>query len=558
MPPASLSLLKGSELLARGRRPQALAEIRAALAASTGRPALDPIAEYLPSMPRGRRELLLSALAAEGAGGGGASDAALGAARAALERGDRAAARAAARALESRPLPVALAKELSDVLLELGDRERALSVLLASARRDSGDARPWLRAAELAAELGRRAEAREALASAARAARGEDERMQLAFALGRAGDPAAALDLLDSLSRRPPPQLLVERAAFEAEAGRAEAALRTLASAGRVEDGPHARRAGFLYARLGRFDEAAAVLDAAGEASADRAALGNLLLAQAEKAAREGRPAEARRLLASKAAARGLDARRAEVLLAGLDAPPPAPVPAAVPPRPPPRDEDAETRRESARLAREGRVEPAAAALEALLRRSPADAAARVELAELRRRQGRAADALAVLEAAAKPRPAPVLAARASALQALGRRAEAAAALAEAERAAGEDRESLFSVAHGWQSLAEYGRADAVLTRLAALAPGSAAPLSDRGLVRHLAGREAEAAADLERAIALEPDFLPPYLTLGALRSAQGRAADAARLYDAALARPSAAREPALKALLEGARRAAR
>ena len=139
---------------------------------------------------------------------------------------------------------------------------------------------------------------------------------------------------------------------------------------------------------------------------------------------------------------------------------------------------------------------------------------------------------------------------RAGLALALGRRAEARAAVASAETGS-LDRDQWISAALLRQQLGDYPRALAIFARLLAQNPEPAV-LADKGLCESLAGRPAAAEADLREALRLSPRASSAALTLGAILTAQGRRDEAARVYDAALrAGPD---DESLRSLLESSR----
>jgi tetratricopeptide (TPR) repeat protein len=124
----------------------------------------------------------------------------------------------------------------------------------------------------------------------------------------------------------------------------------------------------------------------------------------------------------------------------------------------------------------------------------------------------------------APPDPRPALAgaaeARAAALTAAGRRAEALAALAEAWtlRPSARVRHHMAIL---YQELGELPSALGLLEQLSREEPGNAAYLADLGLCRYLAGRERSAISALKRALALDPRLKPASLTLSAILAAR-------------------------------------
>ncbi len=255
---------------------------------------------------------------------------------------------------------------------------------------------------------------------------------------------------------------------------------------------------------------------------------------------------------------------------------------------------DGQSRRVMARYLEWKDYRSASARLDALLRRSPADAGLLVERARLSAQTGdRTAAAAALARAraqnpgpetllqialaygeardfarafeltetlvASRPRDAGVWLARAEFAAGTGNRAAALEALARADalQAGGENRddEQGRAVALGYQSLKEYGRAIELFSRLIQRHPGAASFLSDRALCEHLNGADDAALADLRAATRLEPKFLPAYLTEGAVLTALDRLPQAAALYDEALAKSPAQDDDPLRPAIAAARK---
>ncbi|MDD5630035.1 MAG: tetratricopeptide repeat protein, partial [Elusimicrobia bacterium] len=105
-----------------------------------------------------------------------------------------------------------------------------------------------------------------------------------------------------------------------------------------------------------------------------------------------------------------------------------------------------------------------------------------------------------------------------------------------------------------YQELRMFGPALELLRRLAEEQPGNAGLLSELGVCLHLSGATPEAIRQLRAAIALDPDRLPAYLTLGYIYTESRRDQEARDVYSAALARPPAPGQEALRRLLTDAR----
>jgi tetratricopeptide (TPR) repeat protein len=350
--------------------------------------------------------------------------------------------------------------------------------------------------AEAAAEAGRRDEARRVLDEACRwpvEPRALGRAARLYEALGR---PERGLSLLARLARRSPSDAaaLLDLAEAARRAGRHTQARAALERAGRLRlDCEDIRRAaGFSLREPGR---RLAFLRRAGEACALDSAV---LLDWAEAAAGGGRRDESLRALA---AARRLDLDEGGLLRAAR----------------------------VYRLARAPELE--AEALELAAKRSPGQAEALLGWAGRAIEAGRYAQARRVLGRAAG------LDAEQSAFASALRNR-----LRDDERRGGwrARAEESGRKARALQEQGQHARALELLDRLVRESPGAARPLGDRGVLKLLMGRRAEAEADLRAALAAQPDFSSAVLSLGSLLSSTGRREEALRLYDEALARPAA------------------
>ncbi|MDX1531797.1 MAG: tetratricopeptide repeat protein, partial [Rhodothermales bacterium] len=165
----------------------------------------------------------------------------------------------------------------------------------------------------------------------------------------------------------------------------------------------------------------------------------------------------------------------------------------------------------------------------------PGDAWAQYWLGAVRIRQGRPAEAVGPLQAAARIQPRLIEAhvKLAEALSATGRAAEAVAALEEAVR-----RDGLHHPG-AWNNLGflhlqgqRLGAAERALARAVALDPGLAEAGVNLGTVYLLQERLDEAAAAFEQALRAAPDYAPAYGNLGVVYLRQGRRADARRQFE--------------------------
>lgn len=137
---------------------------------------------------------------------------------------------------------------------------------------------------------------------------------------------------------------------------------------------------------------------------------------------------------------------------------------------------------------------------------------------------------------AIRPGSADVLAAKAAALQAAGRFADALACYDAALRASPGNPELAYNRATALEALGRTGAAiDGYGTALAAR-PDFVEALNNRGVLLQAAGRVAEALADYDRALAVQPAHVPVLHNRGKLLRDQGRVDEALASFDRALA----------------------
>ncbi len=241
---------------------------------------------------------------------------------------------AVAKALALKP-DAAERRRAAVLYLRLREPAKARAVLDALGPGGSSEPALWLEQAELAAELGEKTRAREALAKAVGPASSAEERRRAAALYRTLGDDARARELLAALAAASPRDagLLLEQAELAAGAGSRGRALELLAKTAALSPGEsEARRAAALYSSLDEYAKAVALLEPVLRARPGDAALrvelsaayrrlgqplrasktleplaaagsAAILLERADVSAALGRPDEARRdLLAAEAA----------------------------------------------------------------------------------------------------------------------------------------------------------------------------------------------------------------------------------------------------------------
>ena len=176
----------------------------------------------------------------------------------------------------------------------------------------------------------------------------------------------------------------------------------------------------------------------------------------------------------------------------------------------------------------EGRLEPAAAALDAAITLRPDFTQARLARAQLRLRLGRAAHALEDVQAVLKLEPS-----SAAARALLG-------ALQASMPAGGAFPPALVRAMQEAQALRDAGHTDRAVAAYASfLREGDRAyahvALYNAGVLLSQAGRSLEAEAYMRQSVALKPDFLPGRLGLGQTIEANGRPQDAIEAWRDAL-----------------------
>ena len=183
------------------------------------------------------------------------------------------------------------------------------------------------------------------------------------------------------------------------------------------------------------------------------------------------------------------------------------------------------------------RFEAAEGSFLASLRLLPDRVSTRINLATTRLRLGRAAEALAELEAvlAAEPQHLDAWCQRAAALAALGRDAEALACADRVLTIDAANADAWFRRGDALESLRRFDEARAAFERRVALPPPDAAAWHRLGLLQHRAGRLAEALASQDRVLALAPAHAAASSQRGMLLQALGRDADAATAFERAI-----------------------
>jgi len=187
---------------------------------------------------------------------------------------------------------------------------------------------------------------------------------------------------------------------------------------------------------------------------------------------------------------------------------------------------------------RRNELDRAAAAYRRTLEYDAKHERARFNLAIVLERQGRLAEASAMLATLVVDSPE------------AGRervRIEAMMGGAEAKRALDTARQSsdvalVLAAASGFRKANELEKALALLDRAVDLSPSDPTALTNRGVLRQAIGRLADAVADYEAAIKADPSFADAHFNLGVLREERGELVKALEHYTAAVkARPSMA-----------------
>lgn len=227
-------------------------------------------------------------------------------ARAAAGTGDSGAAVSAlSRAGELDPGPSEL-RAMAELYADLGRGDLSEAALAKVGDSGAQDAELWIARAKAALTAGRRERARDALDRAEALEPGSAARRRMAGLLSELGDHAAALRLIDGLTREIPGDagLWIARAAGSHTLGDRAAARDCLSRAEGLSPGPEdLRLMARLYRELGEHGRA----DRALERISSRPGDAELLVERAESAARNGRTDAARRALAE---AEKLDPRR--------------------------------------------------------------------------------------------------------------------------------------------------------------------------------------------------------------------------------------------------------
>ena len=173
----------------------------------------------------------------------------------------------------------------------------------------------------------------------------------------------------------------------------------------------------------------------------------------------------------------------------------------------------------------------------ASLQRLPGRASTRINLAATRLLLGRAAEALAELEAvlAAEPQHVDAWCHRAAALAELGRDAEALDCAERALRLDPASASAAFRRGHALERLRRFDEARAAFERVVALQVQDVAAWHRLGLLQHRQGQLAEALASQDRVLALAPAHAAAWSQRGVLLQALGREAEAAAAFERAI-----------------------
>lgn len=183
------------------------------------------------------------------------------------------------------------------------------------------------------------------------------------------------------------------------------------------------------------------------------------------------------------------------------------------------------------------RLEAAERCFAASLHRLPGRASTRVNLAATRLRLGRAAEALADLEAllAAEPQHLDAWCHRAAALAELGRDAEALDCADQGLALDPTHPTAWFRRGHALERLRRPGDAQAAFERLLVLQPEHAEAWFRLGQLQQRQGRSNDALASLDRASALAPAHAAIWTQRGSLLKEMGRPAEAAAAFERAI-----------------------
>jgi len=188
------------------------------------------------------------------------------------------------------------------------------------------------------------------------------------------------------------------------------------------------------------------------------------------------------------------------------------------------------------KLAQAGKLKPAIAILDGLVKAAPSAIPVRYNLALFLLMAGRHADAVAHLDRilAAQPGHAPSLFSKAKGLLALDRAAEALPLL---ERlAAGNDPESLLALGNALRSLSRMGEAAQAFRRLTKVAPGFAGGHINLGILLVSTADNEAAMAALDEAVRLHPGVAELQAMRGQVLLRLGRHGDAITALTTALA----------------------
>jgi predicted TPR repeat methyltransferase len=174
----------------------------------------------------------------------------------------------------------------------------------------------------------------------------------------------------------------------------------------------------------------------------------------------------------------------------------------------------------------------------ASLQKLPGRVSTRVNLAATHLRQGRAAEALAGLDAvlAEEPQHLDAWCHRAVALAALGREAESLAAADHVLAVDPTNEAAWFRRGHALERLRRFEQAQSAFERLLALRPQHAEAWFRLGQLLQRQGRLGEALASLDKALALAPALAGAWTQRGSLLKDMGRTAEAAADFERAIA----------------------
>jgi predicted TPR repeat methyltransferase len=183
------------------------------------------------------------------------------------------------------------------------------------------------------------------------------------------------------------------------------------------------------------------------------------------------------------------------------------------------------------------RLEAAEHSFVTSLQQLPGRASTRINLAATRLLLGRAAEALAELEAVldAEPQHVDAWCHRAAALSALGRDAESLACADQALRLDPDNGNAIFRHGHALEHLRRFEEAQSAFERLVALQPQDATAWHRLGLLQHRHGQLPEALASQDKALALAPAHAAAWSQRGSLLQALGSEAEAATAFERAI-----------------------